>query len=210
MSNGIKIFNTGGDIVIDQDFRNLEVIQSGTVAGSNSNFTVNFPTTEFALAFFEVDVGQSFAFGLTSTTQARWTVDRSTCKYKIVAPRSNGDLGSGNGIGVFDGSGRCVYSSNREYVKVIEAVNIPFQRGEYNFGHAAVPGGTLVCGAFLGIYDAFCSWISMRVFTRSTNSNIRVSGGFINSSHLMDFTTSDWGDGSAGGTNPSFPLIYGV
>lgn len=152
MSYGFVVTNDANEIVIDQDFRNLEIIQSGTVTGNNDEFTVYFPPTEFALVFFEVGLNERFAFLQATTTEARWHAQRLTCRYYVCAPRADGDVGTAPGVAVFDSSGRCVFSSNRDYVKVLAAMNLYIGPGSaQEVSHPAVPAGSLVCSAHLGL-----------------------------------------------------------
>jgi hypothetical protein len=213
MSYGLVVSNSSNNIVIDQDFRNLEIIQSGTVTGSSFAFTVNYPTTEFALAFFEVGQNEEFCFGLTTTTQARWLAQRATCRYIICAPRTNQSAGTSSGVAVFDGSSRCVFSSNLSYVKIEEATNFrgPTVIAEtYNQSHAAVPFDSLVCGAYLGIHRMYCSIALLRRFKRTTTTNIEVGqNSFSNNiNHLIGFSKTDYGGGGYT-LGYGYPIIFG-
>ncbi|WP_395138301.1 hypothetical protein [Schlegelella aquatica] len=210
MSYGFVVANDANEIVIDQDFRNLEIIQSGTVAGNNGNFTVNYPATEFALAFFEVGLNEQFAFGQTTTTEARWYANRLICRYYICAPRADGDVGVAPGVAVFDSAGRCVFSSNRDYAKVLAAANLPGGSGAYDVSHPAAPAGSLVCGAYLGLYTAFCNSAWPRVMRRLNDTTIRIESGPGSAvAHLQGVTYSDWGPGF---TSPTYgyPIIFGA
>ena len=215
MSYGFSTSNTSNEIVIDQNFRNFEVIQSGTVVGSNGAYTVNYPTTEFALAFFEVGQNQQFCFGPTTTTQARWFAQRLSCRYVICAPRANGDAGTEPGVAIFDASSRCVFSSNRDYIKIDEARNLPGPTQHlqtYSASHLAAPFDSLVCGAYLGVWNAFCSQVLFRSFKRTSTTNIEVGTfaqfPFPSPFHLLGDNRADWGPGG-GSDGYGYPIIFG-
>lgn len=212
MSYGFSLQNASGDIVIDQNFRNLEVIQSGTVSGSGGRFSVSFPATEFALCFFQTSPGNHFAFGRTTTTSAFWySAGLSTCGYIIVAPRSDGNVGTQPGIAVFDGSSRCVFSSNRSYIKITSAFNIPNGLGyQQTHTHADAPYSDYICGGYMGLLFAFCDIYAMRTLRR-TATNALYADGVMDESlgeHLMGYTTGDWG---AGFSTPNYgwPILFG-
>jgi hypothetical protein len=67
-----------------------------------------------------------------------------------------------------------------------------------------------VCGAFLGVSEAFCNFVAMRTFRRVSEGAVILSevGDWNLPQHLMGFHSSDWGPGFNG---PSYgwPIMFG-
>lgn len=151
MSYGFATLNNAnGDVVIDQDYRALEIFAEGTITSSGGGLssinTITCPSgLTYPMFLIEMTAGKKYIFGIPTATTLKFTTDHSagqTFEYKIAAVRNDANAGTGYGAAVWDASGRCVFSTARKYVRLRTALT-PADYGtpEFLVGGTGTPYG---------------------------------------------------------------------
>lgn len=134
MTYGLGTFrNSNNEVIIDQNFRCVEVISSGTLSvgnftQTNSATRLNFPfALQIPLVLWKLPVGGSnqFFFFQQQTTFIDVSQIGSTnfsLDYLICDIRTNNSGLSDFGLAVFDGQNRTVFSTNRRYLRGISTI----------------------------------------------------------------------------------------
>lgn len=143
MTFGLQILNEGADVVIDADFRNFELLASGTVthAGTGLTYTVSVTFTATArppLIFARVQSGIAAHVACLTLTKDG-SGNYSSAKFRTTDPfgvfgafaidwfaAAPVDSASAETVGlqVFDASGLKVFDSGARYVRFEDAVAI--------------------------------------------------------------------------------------
>ena len=133
MAFGATVYNDGGNIVIDPDFRNLVLRSktsltfvttyqsSGRVSGYVDRKTVSLTNAVNPLIAFKSDQGVGLMGLSISGSTYTWTISANqdhTCTVYIFdyAPTPTSTLG----MQVFDSSGNQVFNSDAKYMKVVD------------------------------------------------------------------------------------------
>ncbi len=214
MSYGIQVQNSSGDIVIDQDFRNFEVVQAGSVSGGGGLFTVNYPTCETPMLFVRAVPGSQVMGGRVSYTEARWVMTGVTsCDYIIASVRTNNALSASHGLAVYDQGGRVVFDSGRQYIKTFTSVTIPPNTPENGVvWHDSEPFTSYMSVQFLGVRDMFCNLIFPHAIQRTTTNSItmRVWYAHVSDPEIPHIFGSGFGDVGGGyyRHSPRIPILF--
>ncbi len=208
MTYGFSIRNSSNEIVVDSAFRNFEVIQQSAVsqAYSTGYFEITYPYVELPMLFVKIPNSSAiFVPGKCSNTSARFLLSGSSvAEYMICSPRTDGAVGSDAGVWVKDESSRVVFSSNRQYAKVLAGFNFTakYSSTSQSISHDAADYASYICGQFMGISGMWCSWAGFWTITRPNTSQISVNRGSPNPGGI---SVINW---LAGGSAPPDQISY--
>lgn len=181
MSYGLSVQSSSGDIQIDQDFRNFQVIAEGTGAtiasGSLSNYyeitftaTANPPLICTRSTTYAVFCPTLIKDGSGNYHKARiysyaTLVSSVTFDWFVAAPL---DALSGDawGMQVFDATGAKVFDSGAKYLRILDVV--PFDLGAFETGAGLGGGGTYLPVTHASAAGSYCVLNGLRGFISNT------------------------------------------
>lgn len=228
MPFGFTAKNDSGEVLIDEGFRNFEIVQQGSLSFFDSpvanvyRFSLSYPSTTLPLVFVKIPNSSMFyAPGSSTSTNFRFcTIGLSVAEYIVAAPRENSDAGTAAGLKVVDAAGRVAFSSNRNYVKVGAASNFSASTnnisspGSFDFSHDACDYSSYVFVPYPGVRVAFCNVLVPWSFQRPSSTTFRVTSPSNSGSTAMGRwnanvgASSDYGGGITT-TLSNYPFMIG-
>lgn len=176
------LFRTGGnEVLIDQNYRCFEVIQTGTLDFYNGFCDKSFlgvpdnfvPLIAPPIGLW-IQIGQwnsglarlcAFSDGAGWESAPNWS---GSIGYAILAPRGDGAIGgAGYGMAVYDALGRVVFSTNRAYsrhrrtmdINIASMAQSPVTYAHEFYGNS---GEVYLTPLFCGIHGAFAQMVQGR------------------------------------------------
>lgn len=138
-SFGIKIENTNGEVLIDQDYRNHKLLSQGTLSiGGNGRYTYSFSSSDNAppICMFRLPVTSGGAGTVSdirlSGSPGAWTGIRfeadglsgTQIHFAIFDSNGSGRDGSTHGLMVFDEDSNVVFDSGQSYLDIKNAISV--------------------------------------------------------------------------------------
>jgi hypothetical protein len=192
MSFGISVVNTGGVVVIDNDYSNYAVFAEGTIASGSAPLTTIYPDE---LIFYTIDTnGGEASFAIFENI---WYAS-GAFRYIRVRPLSSVAPGPESyGIRVFDSQNKTVFDSSSKYIKPVGMYSyLPFG-GTTNYTLPAPSAGKKLWFSgqvfkFIEVQDtgsnsgdAYCTGL-----IRNSQTSWSMSGQFISSGPPATFGNS--------------------
>lgn len=169
MTFGLLVQNNSGDLVVDSDYRNHVIVETGTVASPAAGLnTVSFAST-YAIALQSMVFGRctgdfigfvrfTYSAGLVSGFQFAAKAGGSSFSWKL-SVLSNTASGDAFGARIYDASGDLVFDAGLNYLALIDAIAITTLSGStFVTGNTAHASGTtpfycLSSGASYGMHQ---------------------------------------------------------
>jgi len=179
MSFGISAKNADGDVLIDQNYRALRVFSRGQVDVSAGEGSVPLNGILNPVVFVQPK-GFEIGGGFLSSTEYYFVIDSSigTVKYAVCSLDSSGGVGGSDpGLAVFDPQGRTVFSSNREYMRVVQGWEQTFDfnssSNDFTTENVSRDTGWLAMHA-RSVMGGYCSVLILLHAKRTSSTNMRL------------------------------------
>ena len=167
MAYGAKILNSSGYIQIDESYSNYTLIQSGSVyspatwgATNRTPGTVSFPAQSNPVVVCIGTTGSAYV-AVVSVTQSSFSIISDiavTVSYRVYALISDTSMASGYGFMVRNASGKNVFHSNANYLRMhqLNFLQQTAAAATPSFGHSFGAAYVAVTGTWdtLGLYTA--------------------------------------------------------
>lgn len=135
MTYGIStdLKNSNGEVIVDQNFACMEVLQEGSVTWPGGNFVtlgeITYSGILFPIVFVKLLTNVRFFFGPTTTTKFWFSCNAATgtqIDYKVCGIRTiNTEIPAGYGALIMKkGSNQIAFCSKRKYARIIDILQV--------------------------------------------------------------------------------------
>lgn len=227
MSYGISVIKNANDkILIDQNYRNLRVMASGSATVATGAFTLYgtdglgcvISTSGLTNPILFMQLGSIKTLGgyidsngdyrvKLFNTAAGPVAANDTIPYALCAMDTSGGTGGGVGLAVLDDQGRVVFSSSRSYMRLAHGATLDVNQTSFG-GNTDVTTPNISLSAYMAIPGAQMTGVLNQV-GRSVMTIQRTSTTVLN---VADYVL-DYGSGFSGTTahvNPIVDLLLGT